>query len=222
MKANILVCDPPYIFSDKLKMSDVKRSAESNYAVLSDKDIVNLPVKDISAADSLIALWVPSSKLDIGLQILEAWGFAIKQTWIWVKIKKDPFKKFIHPKRINFHLIDPEDDISLFDANSMLAFGMGHWFRQSHELVLIGTRGKIHKHLQNRAQRSVYFWPVTSHSTKPEGLQNSLDIMFPDKKLFRTELFARRDRPGWHCIGLECPSTKDQDIKDSIERLSKL
>ena len=34
------------------------------------------------------------------------------------------------------------------------------------------------------------------------------------------ELFARRDRPGWTTVGLECPSTEGEDIFASIDRLT--
>ena len=46
-----------------------------------------------------------------------------------------------------------------------------------------------------------------------------LDIMFPGDDINKIELFARRDRPGWKCIGNENPSTIGQDIRDSLEIL---
>ncbi|MFK5283896.1 hypothetical protein ACI3PL_30395, partial [Lacticaseibacillus paracasei] len=60
MKAELLVIYPPYQFSDKLKMSDVKRSPESQYkSVLDNEAILNLEIKEISADDAVLALWVP-------------------------------------------------------------------------------------------------------------------------------------------------------------------
>lgn len=229
MKFDVIVSDPCWSFSDKLTMSSVKRGASANYKVLKDDDIANLSVQDIASDNAVLCLWVPSSKIELGLETMRKHGFAQKQTWIWVKVKKDPFKE-LKPKykmksrsvglsmqTYHDHILGMIND---FNLNSTLDFGMGRLFRQTHEIVLVGTRGKVYKELKNKSQRSVYFWSVSRHSEKPEGLQDMLDIMFPSAR--RLELFARRDRPGWTCVGLECPSTKDEDIRDSIKRLSNL
>lgn len=238
MKIDLLVADNPWVFSDKLKMNKIKRGAEANYTIMNDQDIIDLPVKDIVSDNSLLALWVPSSKLEIGLECMKSWGFKQKQTWIWVKEKKHKFKskdlraiilkefENLEEKSFNFNSKrDRRKATSLFvqlaqkyiDLNNELYFGMGRIFRQSHELVLIGTRGNMYKKLKNKSQRSVYFWPIGKHSEKPEGLQDQLDIMFPDKKLIKVEFFSRRTRKGWLTYGNENPTTYDQDIRDSIE-----
>jgi len=45
MKFNIICCDIPWSFNDKLKMSEVKRGAESQYCVLDQSNLIKLPVK---------------------------------------------------------------------------------------------------------------------------------------------------------------------------------
>lgn len=223
-KFKIVCADPPYNFSDSLKMSKIKRSAKSQYkSVLSIKEIKELPVKEIVDDNSILALWVPSSMLQDGLDIMECWGFKQKQTHIWVKTKKNALSKlftFIFKKVMN----------KIFNTNisdeylvNILGFGMGRIFRQTHEIVLIGTRGKVSHLLKNKSQRSVHFGPVKKHSEKPEALQDMLDIMYPSASgiIDKIELFARRDRPGWLCLGNECPSTKDEDIRDSLKKIIK-
>jgi N6-adenosine-specific RNA methylase IME4 len=96
MKFQLVVADPSWSFSDKLKMSSVPRGAEANYPTLSTKDIAALPVKDIAdPTGCLLALWVPSSLLQDGLDVMKAWGFQQRQTYIWAKSKKEPFKSAI-------------------------------------------------------------------------------------------------------------------------------
>ena len=96
-----------------------------------------------------------------------------------------------------------------------LAFGMGRLFRQTHEICLIGTsNNKIYKLLENKSQRSVCFAENLKHSAKPEALQNSLEIMFP--KAEKLEMFARRTRSGWTCLGNEIDG---QDIRDALIKL---
>lgn len=225
MKFNLIVADPPFSFSDKLKQSSTKRGAESNYKTMTDKQILDMPVKDITAKDALIALWVPSSKLQLGMDCLKTWGFAQKQTYIWVKTKNNPLinltkriKKEFKPNKI-LNIKDVCNYINDFDINEVLGFGMGHYFRNVHEVVLLGAKGKIASKIKNKSQRTVFFWPVTKHSRKPEALQDMLEIMFPGKGVKKLEIFARREKKNWVCIGNECRATLNEDIYNSLNNL---
>src|ERR1700722_15379032 len=98
-KFNVIIADCPWLFSDKLKMSDVARGAAANYPTMTISDIKQLPVKDlIDPAGAILALWVPSSLLQEGLDVMKAWGFDLKQSWIWIKTKKEPFNKIKNAK----------------------------------------------------------------------------------------------------------------------------
>jgi N6-adenosine-specific RNA methylase IME4 len=227
-KFNIIVADPPYSFSDKLTMSSVKRGSASQYNTLSIDDLKSLNVPDICEDNALLALWCPSSLLPDGLNIMKSWGFVQKQTHVWVKTKQEPFKALLSSIFKSFvnELIDIDADtfrdivsrfLKVFDLNSVLAFGLGRLFRQSHEIVLIGTKGKIYNKLNNKAQRSVHFYPATKHSTKPELLQDMLEIMFSGSDIKKLEMFARRERPGWTCLGNEVGLR--EDIRVSLEKL---
>lgn len=199
MKFDIIVADPPYSFSDQLKMSSTKRGASSNYSTMSAGSLLELPIKNIVSDNALLALWCPSSLLPLGLQLMTNYKFDLKQTWIWVKTKKE---------------VGSTNDLS-----SALSFGLGRIGRNVHELVLIGTRGSIYDEVKNKSQRTVFFAPNEKHSKKPEKFQDMLDTIFSNPELKRLEIFARRQRNGWTCIGNECPSTLDEDITTSIKRL---
>ena len=219
MKHQVILADPPWSFSDHLTMSETKRGAASVYDTLSIEDLKALPVKDIAEDDSVLLLWCPSSLIQEGLDVMRAWGFRQTQTHVWVKTKKLPLKEYL--KRFVMAILENGADggakVGWPDINDVLAFGMGRLFRQSHELVLVGVRGKVYAHLANKSQRSIHFFPATKHSTKPDLLQNMLGEMFPTGN--RLELFARRDKAGWTCVGLEAPSTLGEDIRVSIDRL---
>jgi N6-adenosine-specific RNA methylase IME4 len=226
MKFNILITDPPYVFQDSLAMKDgVKRSSDSQYSVLTLDAIKNLDIQSITADDALLALWVPGAMLQDGLDIMKKWGFKQKQVFVWVKQKKNPFKDLLKKKFKdlikNKSLLDIIKNISSFNLNEVLSFGMGNYFRQTHEIALIGTKGKILQHIKNKSQRSVIFDVNYKHSQKPNGLHESLDLMFPDKKLLRCEFFARREYEGYQCVGNEIPGLYfGEDIRDSIKRLA--
>lgn len=114
-------------------------------------------------------------------------------------------------------ILKHKNDIK-FDLNSTLSFGMGRLFRNCHEIALIGINNNgVYKKLSNKSQRTVSFAENLKHSKKPEDLQNSIDTMFPSAK--KIEIFARRKRDGWICVGNESPETFNQDIFDSIKNL---
>lgn len=77
-------------------------------------------------------------------------------------------------------------------------FGMGRTVRASHETCLVGVRGK--PPVLNRSTRSVFSAPYTGHSRKPETFFDLVETLSPGPYV---ELFARRQRPGWVCLGDE-------------------
>lgn len=218
-------------------MSAVPRGAAANYSLMSNADIIGLDVKNVADPEGcVLALWVPSTLLQLGLDVMKSWGFEHKQTYIWVKTKKTPleswrkhlvkFYKLASKAKDKFTLKDYiEGSFPLFDVTSMskthaleeiLSFFMGRLFRQTHEICLIGINNKkIYKKLKNKSQRSVSFGENLKHSAKPNHLQNSLDTMFPNTK--KLEMFARRELDGWTCIGNEV--CNGEDIRDSLKNL---
>jgi N6-adenosine-specific RNA methylase IME4 len=198
MTYQIIVADPPWGFDDGLKAMrrKVKRSAESQYRTMTAAQVANLPVKELAdPAGCLLALWIPGSMLEDGLMVTRAWGFRMKQIFVWAKVKK------------NHHLEQ--------DWNNGTRVGMGRLFRQSHEIALICTSGRsIYKKLKNKAQRSVAFDLNLGHSVKPPTLQRRLEKMFPD--VDRLELFGRRQIAGWTVLG---DGIDGRDIATSIQDL---
>lgn len=81
--------------------------------------------------------------------------------------------------------------------------GMGHWFRQRHEILLVATRGK-HKAPPDRVlEESVFRLRKTKHSEKPDYIRAYIERCFPDAK--RIELFARDKHHKWDVWGNQAP-----------------
>ena len=80
-------------------------------------------------------------------------------------------------------------------------FGMGYYFRQQHELLLVGRKGNPPLSLPETRVSSVFEAPRTGHSEKPEDVHLALEAMYP--KLPKLELFARSKREGWEVWGNE-------------------
>ncbi len=229
MKFDVIVADPPWPFKDSLKMSDVARGAQANYDTMTISDIQQLDVRSICApTGAVLCLWVPGSLLQEGLDTMKAWGFKHKQTYVWVKTKKKPFVNMIpllleylesnikslgHVKKLWKNHFSYQ--LQKYLLTNILSFGMGRLFRQTHEICLVGiSSNQVYKKLRNRSQRSVSFGENLKHSSKPEHLQDSLEVMFP--KSHKLEMFARRVRPGWTCLGNEIDG---KDIRDALAAL---
>ncbi len=79
--------------------------------------------------------------------------------------------------------------------------GTGYWARNRHELLLIGTKGKIPAPAMGQQFDSVIDAPVGDHSAKPFAVHEMIEEMFPS--LPRIELFAREQFEGWDAWGNE-------------------
>jgi len=82
--------------------------------------------------------------------------------------------------------------------------GTGYWFRNAHELLLVGTRGSIPAPAPGQQYCSVIELPVGRHSEKPDGFVEMIEEMFPN--IPAIELFARQPRIGWDAWGNEAAS----------------
>ncbi len=80
--------------------------------------------------------------------------------------------------------------------------GTGFWFRNQHEVLLVGTRGDVPAPAMGDQSYSVIKAGVGRHSSKPEIFYKLIETMFPS--LPKIELFARgKPRAGWENWGNE-------------------
>jgi N6-adenosine-specific RNA methylase IME4 len=80
--------------------------------------------------------------------------------------------------------------------------GTGYWFRNKHELLLIGVRGDVPAPAMGTQWPSVVEAPRTAHSAKPEIFHEMLEAYFPS--LPKIELNRRGPpRLGWDAWGNE-------------------
>ncbi len=79
--------------------------------------------------------------------------------------------------------------------------GMGYWFRNRHELLLVGVRGKFSPPEKQLRVPSVYKEKRRKHSQKPDYFRDMISRSFPSVN--KIELFAREKVPGWDAWGNE-------------------
>jgi len=85
-------------------------------------------------------------------------------------------------------------------------FGMGRIVRGAHESCLIAVRGR--PLVRSHSVRSVFDAPVGAHSAKPDAFYELVERLYAGPY---TELFARRQRAGWQCLGNQLDTAPAND-----------
>ena len=179
----VITADPPWSFlvrSDKGK----DRSAENHYDVMDLDAIKALPVRDLAARDAILLMWVTDTHLQMGFDVLDAWGFTFKTVgFYWAKQnRKSPQQEPDHEPPA------PGDDF----------LGMGFWTRANPEQCLLATRGKPKR--LDAGVRKLIVAPVREHSRKPDQFFERTERLAAGPY---AELFSRESRPGWDHMGNE-------------------
>ncbi len=129
----VLVADPPWKHNDPLG----HRGAAANYKVMTLDAIKQFPLPPLHD-DATLFLWRCASMQQEALDVIEAWGFALKCEIVWIKTT----------------------------TRGKHCFGFGNMARRAHETCVIATRGK--PKTLNHSIRSFFEAPVGAHSEKPE------------------------------------------------------
>lgn len=83
-KFNIIYADPPWQYSNKLVKG--YGAAEHHYSTLSIKELCEIPIKDITENNAMLFLWVTSPFLEESFEVIKAWGFKYKTSFVWDKM----------------------------------------------------------------------------------------------------------------------------------------
>lgn len=172
----IIAPDPPWNYKDKASAGN--RGAIYKYPCMTVQELCELPVGEIAARDSILAMWTTGPMLVDGTaeRVARAWGFIPKTTlFTWVKTTK---------------------------TGKEWHWGMGRWTRANPEFVVLYTRGKPTR--VSAAVHSVIKAPVQEHSRKPAEYRERLVQLMGN--VLRIELFARGESDnGFDAWGNEPP-----------------
>ena len=84
-KYRIIYADPPWSYGNK--MPDYVTTPDDYYPLMSTSDICELPIKDLAEDNAVLFLWTTSPHLEESFQVINAWGFKYKSSFIWDKVK---------------------------------------------------------------------------------------------------------------------------------------
>ena len=180
----VVYADPPWTFAT-FSRKGKGRSAEAHYDCLPLPDIKRLPVGDWAARDCVLMLWTTDPLLDKAMEVIEAWGFTYKTIgFYWAKLNKSASRLVYNDK-------------SFFT-------GLGFWTRANPELCLLATRG--HPRRRSAGVKKLVVSPRREHSRKPDEIYERIEALCEGPYL---EMFARTERPGWDCWGLDTGAFAD-------------
>ena len=84
-KYRVLYADPPWKYGDQL--TENYGATKYHYPAMSIRDLCDLPVKELAADDAVLFLWVTSPILPEAFDVITAWGFKYKASFVWDKVK---------------------------------------------------------------------------------------------------------------------------------------
>jgi N6-adenosine-specific RNA methylase IME4 len=176
-----ILADPPWQFSNRTGKMAPEHKRLTRYSTLTLLEIKEIPVAVACAKSCHLYLWVPNALLREGLDVMEAWGFTYKTNIVWHKVRKDG---------------GPDGR------------GVGFYFRNTTELVLFGTRGRLRTRAAGRRQVNIVKSRKREHSRKPDELYEIIETCSPGPYL---ELFARgRFSRHWNVWGNESDDYQPQ------------
>lgn len=172
---DILYIDPPWAhFGDPHKNA----AAGKHYQLMTDQDVYDLPLKKILKRNAYVFVWATTPRLNAAIDAIKAWGLHYRGVaHVWVKTRKDG--GIIHGQGVPPTYSKPTT-----------------------EMLLVATTKKTGRPIKllDNALPQVVLAPREGHSTKPEAFRELIERAF-GPGYDKIEIFARKQNPGWDCIG---------------------
>jgi len=192
-KYQIIYADPPWSYYDDTATQQgytaITGMGHPSYPVMSSKEIMNLPIKNISDKNCILFIWTTDHHLEKCLKVIKSWGFEYKAIgFVW--LKKNKQKKPVY-------------------------FESPYTMKSDMELCLLAIKGKFaYKLVKRHNIKSLIESVGKKHSGKPAEVKNRIVKLLGD--LPRIELFARQKTKGWDAVSW---NDWDNEVKSYIKLL---
>ncbi|MCA5894308.1 DNA methyltransferase [Isoptericola sp. NEAU-Y5] len=168
-----VLADPPWRFANRTGKVAPEHRRLDRYSTLTVEEVCQIGVRDVTAKNAHLYLWVPNALLPEGIKVMEAWGFRYVSNVVWAKRRKDG---------------GPDGR------------GVGFYFRNVTELILFGVKGSMRTLPPARSQVNMLETRKREHSRKPDEQYDLIERCSPGPYL---EMFARYPQDGWVSWGDE-------------------
>jgi N6-adenosine-specific RNA methylase IME4 len=81
----VIYADPPWKYGNN--MPEYFGEQADHYGLMSIDEICALPVKDMAEDNAVLFLWATSPILEESFEVIKAWGFKYKASFVWDKVK---------------------------------------------------------------------------------------------------------------------------------------
>ena len=81
----VLDADPPWQYGNQL--TEKYGAAVNHYPTMSINELCEMPIADMTQENAVLFLWTTSPLLKESFEVIEAWGFKYKTSFIWDKVK---------------------------------------------------------------------------------------------------------------------------------------
>ena len=210
-KFNVIYADPPWRFEPYSRETGMDRAPENHYPTMTLEALLDLPVPTIAADDAIIFMWATAPMFLDALYVMEAWGFlSFRPRDADGKLLRDADGKLIALSRNAPRYVTQQ----IWGKDRV---GTGYWFRNRHEILIVGIRGDIPAPTPGTQAESLIMAAVKDHSRKPLIFKAMIEGLFPN--LPKTELFSRQAKPsdGWSDWGKEAPAQPlEEDIDGNV------
>jgi N6-adenosine-specific RNA methylase IME4 len=86
-KYKIVYADPPWEYGDQRHDLEGATGAEHHYPTMKLSEICDLPIRDHVEENAVLFIWATSPLLEQCFEVIRAWGFKYKASFIWDKVK---------------------------------------------------------------------------------------------------------------------------------------
>jgi ParB-like chromosome segregation protein Spo0J len=198
----------PWAWSDE---TGFDRAPDNHYATQTFRwaiDTFAPMIQKLAAQDAMLVMWTTPASLIDDIEIMVEAGFCA-----------------LRPRSADGRLLRGGDGEALAAVSpgggsyrshqiwDKVLVGMGRWFRDRHELVMVGVRGKVPCPAPGTQAQSLFAARRGEPSAKPDFVAAEIDRLWPH--LPKIELFRRgAARPGWDAWGdgvVEQPAGKTNE-----------
>jgi N6-adenosine-specific RNA methylase IME4 len=195
----LIYCDIPRHFNVRSDETGLGRSPENHYPTMSFEETLALPVHSIAADDCILIFWSTAASLMDDLEIMAEWGFVSFRP-------RDGRGKLSRPNGQALPAVGPGAYKSM-QVWDKVNIGLGYWFRDRHEFILIGTRGNVVPPSPGTQAHSLFTEEKSEHSAKPARVAEMIEKLWPT--LPKVELFCRGPaRDGWDAWGNQAEAAR--------------
>ncbi|UKL14848.1 DNA methyltransferase [Erwinia phage Gungnir39] len=197
MGYELIYADPPWSYVNTASNG----AATDHYGTMSITDLKRLPVWNLAADDSVLAMWYTGNHVKEAIALADAWGFTIKtmKGFTWIKLNQ------LAEKHINKAFTSGQvkcfaDLMAIL--NKQTRMNGGNYTRANSEDCLIAVRGSGLERMSAKVKQVIYS-PLGEHSQKPAEARDKLEQLYGNVR--KIELFSRCSAPGWDHWGNQAP-----------------